>query len=317
MFYYDQIAFCVALAILLTMFYQSGYKNFKKLTSTKPHVSIKEIMSGVNNLTPDEVKKQQKRNELLDSIKFCIGVYANYHSVFIFVGLTVETYLYGAKMYTNIFALMIAYIVVGIIIQPFLYDLDKTIKTPYEYFERRYNCKYVRVIVASVGCLFSISFYSLFLASVGFNLATLFSNIIDTRLSIIIFGIFSIIGSCLGGFIQSTRLMVIQFILCFFGISVALMVTFYGSKRFTNEQLWDIASKYNRKNVFDTNLDLITRYTILSQCISLPIPWLFIFDTSFFVYNSNKNNTNISSIHMYLYFKVYNALTIAEHVSKV
>lgn len=77
----------------------------------------------------------------------------------------------------------------------------------------------------------------------------------------------------MGGYTQSVKMVLFQFILFFVGTATAVLVTFAGNKHKTASELWDIADQYGRRNFIDTSTDFVTRYTILSQVFSLPIPW--------------------------------------------
>ena len=77
----------------------------------------------------------------------------------------------------------------------------------------------------------------------------------------------------MGGYTQSLKMDLFQFVLFFVGTATAVVVTFAGNKEKTASELWDIADQYGRRRFFDTSTDLVTRYTVLSQVFSLPIPW--------------------------------------------
>ena len=297
-FLYDQILFCIFTTLFFAFSYEKALVNFRELFRKKEHhhhpkpkdetiqieepkssstdivdeseVNVEETdfsestVSTVSSETARRDKKKKKRADILEAIKFGIHFYGSYNSTLVFIGLTTETYLFGAKMYCNLFAMLIAYCVVGFILQPFFYDLDKSIKTPYEYLEKRYNnSKFIRILAASIGILFYLSFYSLFLCSVGITISTLFPNLNQEWLPNVIFGLFSIFGTFLGGLTQSVKLVIVQFVLFFVGIVCGFVITFHSNQNHTSQELWDIAYKYGRRDLFDTTVDLKTRYTLI------------------------------------------------------
>ena len=195
--FFDQIFFVMFISAFFAITFFKTYKNFIKPFSKKP-TNLELKPKPAEALTPEEVVKladEKARQKLMDFVKIAVSVYTSLNSLMVFVGLISETFLYGAKMYSNFFAVTIAYIFVAIFIQPFMYDLDKSIKTPYQYLERRYQCKYVRVVVAVIGAFFYISFMSLFICAGGCILATLFSEYLPIWQAEIILGLFSLIGN--------------------------------------------------------------------------------------------------------------------------
>lgn len=152
--------------------------------------------------------------------------------------------------------------------------LEDDIKTPYQYFERRYgNRKYVRTITATFGIFFYFSFLSLFLWCCANLLTTLIPQC-PLWVSCICIGLYSIIGSTIGGFTQSTKINVFQFIILITGLVISISFTF---KKFSTSmtilELFEFDKINNRTEFFNLNVDLTTRYTILNQLLSLSLPW--------------------------------------------
>lgn len=194
--FFDQIFFVLFISVFFAITFFKTYKSFIKPFVAKP-TNLELKPKSAELMTPEELAKLEKekaRKKLMDFCKIAVSVYTSFNSLMVFIGLISETFLYGAKMYSNFFAVTIAYVFVAITIQPFMYDLDKSITTPYMYLERRYQCKYVRVAVALIGAFFYISFMSLFICAGGCILSTLFSDYLPIWQAEIILGVFSLLG---------------------------------------------------------------------------------------------------------------------------
>jgi Na+/proline symporter len=182
-----------------------------------------------------------------------------------------ESYMYGVRMVINIVSVTLGYLYAFFIVQPFMYSLDEDIKTPYQYFEKRYNSKLIRSVSSFFGMLFYFSFLTLYLWGCTILLSTLIPQIPFWLASLII-GIYSLIGSTIGGFTQTTITNVVQFIILIVGLLAAIVLTIQTSKHRLSE-LWEFASKNNRTRFIETDTDFRTRYTVVNQLVSLPIPW--------------------------------------------
>ena len=196
-----------------------------------------------------------------------------FNSSFLIVGSLSEANLYGVRMVGNIMSVTLGYIYSAILVQPFMYNLDESIRTPYQYFGKRYrNSKYVRAITASAGLFFFLSYITLFLWCCAILLITIIPEIPLWMASVIV-GLFSLSGSVFGGFTQSTLVGVIQFLILLSGLSCAILATIFKNERFTPSEIWKLAVQNERTNFFDTHVDTHTRYTILNQLTSLSMPW--------------------------------------------
>ena len=152
--------------------------------------------------------------------------------------------------------------------------LEDDIKTPYQYFERRYgNRKYVRAITATFGMVFYFSFLTLYLWGCANLLTTLIPQC-PLWVSSLILGIYSIVGSTIGGFTQSTKTNLFQFVVVVTGLVSAIVFTinkYSDSMNLSDIYYFELLNK--RTEFFNLNVDLTTRYTILNQVISLSQPW--------------------------------------------
>ncbi|CAF0789441.1 unnamed protein product [Brachionus calyciflorus] len=217
---------------------------------------------------------QQKVEPLIPKYKKLIINYnASYNSAFIVAGCLAESYLYGVRIVGNILSVILGFIYAYLFVQPFMYSLDEDIKTPFQYFERRYrNKKYVRAITAAAGMLFYFLFLTLYLWGCAVLLTTLIPEI-PLWISVVAIGVYSIIGSTIGGFTQTTKTNIFQFLILIIGLILLLVLTVRKHKYFKPEEIWSVAVENKRTNFIETSADFTTRYTILNQCLSLSIPW--------------------------------------------
>ena len=264
--YWEQMGFCILTASFSTL---SAVKTFEK---------YKNVVNDINKVKPKEVQdeecKQPKQEEKYNKkklIKAIINYCVTFNSSFLIVGSLSESYLYGVRMMINIVSVTLGYLYAFFIVQPFMYSLDEDIKTPYQYFEKRYNSKLIRSVSSFFGMLFYFSFLTLYLWGCTILLSTLIPQIPFWLASLII-GIYSLIGSTIGGFTQTTITNIAQFLILIGGLLAAIVLTIQTSKNSLSE-LWEFASKNNRTDFFDLSTDITVRYKMLNQIISLPIPW--------------------------------------------
>lgn len=241
--------------------------------------------------TDHKYAKTKQKKMLMKSI---INYSISFNSSFLIVGALSESYLYGVRMVGNILAVLLGHIYSLVIIHPFMYNLDQEISTPYEYLEKRYNNKkYIRSLSSAVGMLFYFLFLSLYLWGCTAMLNTLIPEI-SLPLANALFGAYSLIGVCIGGFTQSTKTNVFQFVIFLFSLITAIKLTLVKSKHASLKQLWHLAEINHRTNFFDKSVDTSTRYTILNQLLSLPMPWcskLGLFISNFMRYRSLESET--------------------------
>ena len=201
-----------------------------------------------------------------------VNSYISFNLVFKLVGMITETYLYGGRVLINLVSISIGYVISFFILNPFFYDLDKDIKSPYQYLEKRYNHKIIRIISAFAGFLFHLLFLSLNLWGCTIILATIYPQL-QLWVAILIIGLSCMIASLSGGFKQSLKIGILQFILMIFGILSALIISFSYNGIKTSAELWEIAHEYNRRNFIYVDMDIRTRHTIINQIFSFSIPW--------------------------------------------
>jgi hypothetical protein len=258
-------------------------------TEHTEHTEQEEVEHQQENL---EEKNKTKQNLLYKSvINYCV----KFNSTILIVGGLAESYLYGVRMFGNLISVLLGYIYAVVLIQPMMFRVSDKINTPFEYFEKRYKNKtYVRIIV----CLVSMFYYICFLTLYLWGCSVLFTTLMPTIpfwTSSIMIGLYSLSGTFIGGFSQSTKLNLFQFLIVIFGIIVAVLLTI---KEINNENLkkiWNLGRENDRITFFSTSLDLTTRYTILNQVVSLPMPWaakMGLFLPNFKRYKSIHNKVN-------------------------
>jgi hypothetical protein len=219
----------------------------------------------------------QQSVEKVDIIKSIANAFLTCNYSVLFVGIISETYLFGSKLIINFGAVCIGYLLVFLFFLPFVYNLDKSITSPYLYLQKRYNENiFIRITSAFVGFFFYFSYITLMLWGIMIVLSTILFDL-SILASGLVAGILSLIGCFIGGLEQSIKSSAIQFILLFLSIIAALIGTIKANKYGKNlSQLWSMARKYERLNIIDTNIDLRIRYTIWNQLFSLPFPWIIV-----------------------------------------
>lgn len=204
-------------------------------------------------------------------IKKILNYSVAFNSSFLIVGSMSEAYYYSITMMGNIFSVTLGFLYAFFIVHPFMHSLPSDIKTPYQYFEKRYRCTFVRSMSALMAMFFYFSFLTLFLWGCTILLCTLIPEI-PFWLSSLIIGIYSIVGSSIGGFQQATSINVTQFLTVVAGLITAIILTVTKSKNSFSE-LWTFANSQDRTNFFEMRTNIKIRYTLLNQLVSLPMPW--------------------------------------------
>ena len=221
----------------------------------------------LNDLDNEIEKETKPKNENLETFKFILNSYLSFNSVVIGIGFITETYLYGGRLLLNLLSVSIGYLVAFLILHPVIYNLDKKIKSPYEYLQYRYgNRTSIRYTSALVGIFFYLLFMSLHLWGCSVILSQILPQIPNLFISSIVIGIFGTLGSLFEGYVQSLKMNLIQFILLLTGLIAALVISFTSNKdNKSASELWQIIELCGRDNFINSNGDLITRYTIWNQ----------------------------------------------------
>lgn len=132
--------------------------------------------------------------------------------------------MYGLKMLPNICAVMLGYVYSMLIVYPFMYSLD--IKSPYDYLKKRYGDRdCVKIACLCLAMFYYFSFGSLFLWGCTAIVNLVMREFLNLRLANVILGLFSVTGSFLGGYVQSTRTNVAQFSAVLIGLFLAMYLT--------------------------------------------------------------------------------------------
>ena len=164
-------------------------------------------------------------------------------------------------MASNIIAVVLGHLYSLAIIFPFMYSLDEKCHTPYDYLKLRYNNReFPKLACLLVAMFYYFSFCSLYLWGCAAIINVLIPEL-NLQMTNAMLGVYSMSGTILGGYIQSTKTNVIQFLIAFFGILFAMKLTLTKEKGLeTFEKVWDLAKANNRTTFFDTNVDFTTRY---------------------------------------------------------
>ncbi|RNA35226.1 Sodium-coupled monocarboxylate transporter 1 [Brachionus plicatilis] len=291
--YWEQISFCVCVIGFIML---SSVKTIDKhRLNLKRKKIIKNLLNSslskeglINQIAASGIviKNEDNSEEKIEPydgkahfskyLKVVINYCMTFNSAILVVGSLAESYFLGVRIMGNIIGISIGYIYAALVVHPLMYSLDSDIKTPYQYFERRYNNKkYVRAITALAAMLFYFFFLTLYLWGCAVLLSTLIPQV-PLWVSAVLIGAYSIIGSTIGGFTQSTKTNVVQFLVLITGLIATLVLTITRHDIFDQSEIWPLASSNNRTVFFDTSVDFTTRYTILNQSVSIPLPWAYI-----------------------------------------
>jgi SSS family solute:Na+ symporter len=269
--YWEQIAFCFFAGGFLMMSIIKTFYRHKKNTISERKLDQKFGDEAIKIRNFICFKCEDYKVKIF---KMILNYNASFNNSIIIVGSLSESYFFGVRLIGNALAVAIGYIIAFYFVIPFLINLEEDIKSPYQYFERRYgNKKYVRAITAIVGIVFYFSFLTLYLYGCS-NLLSQIIPEIPLYVSSILIGIYSIIGSTIGGFTQTTKTNVFQFLIVISGLISASFITINKlTKSMSLKDVYYFAYTSKRTQFFNTNIDLTTRYTILNQLISVIIPW--------------------------------------------
>ena len=211
----------------------------------------------------NQTTTKKKKFELKPYIKKIINYSVAFNSSFLIVGSMSESYFYSITIVGNIISVLLGFMYAFLIVHPFMYSLDKEIKTPYQYYEKRYRNKLIRSISAVMDMFFYFSFLTLYLWGSTILLCTLLPETPLWTASLII-GAYSILGSWMGGFQQTTIINALQFITVLVGLITAMALTVTKSKN-SLDQLWHFAYLNGRANFFELRTDIKIRYTLLNH----------------------------------------------------
>ncbi len=237
---------------------------------------FKKVIKKHSKTENKDCTKQSKQNLCDDSSSFLVQIlksWSSFNSSMVFLGLSCETYLFGAKLAGNIIAVILGYLIALVFIQPFIYELEEKINTPYKYLEKRYiNRKLTRAVVSFAGNAFNFTLMALHSYSAALLLNLLF-NKVPIWGFVIIFNFISIFGSIFDGYKQYLWIELVQLFSVFIIILIAILLTFYGNETFTTKELWNIAEIGGRTRFIDLRADLKIKYSLWNQIFSLPLPW--------------------------------------------
>ena len=200
-------------------------------------------------------------------INYCVA----YNSSILIVGSLSESYYSSLTMMGNILAISMGYVYALVLVHPFTYSLDKEIKTPFQYFEKRYRSQRVRALCALMAMFYHFSFITLFLWGCTIILCTLLPAM-PFWLSILLMGLYSLVGSAYGGYAQTTLTNLVQFVIVIGGVVVAFAFTMAKSQNSLAE-LWEFAKIHERTKFVELRTNMKIRFTLLNQLVSLPLSW--------------------------------------------
>lgn len=253
---WDQLTFLVLLVFYLGI----------NLTSLRKEQTAAKQPTG-DNVKPPAIPKT------VPLYKHILRSMLSFKSSILVIGLMTETYLYGGRLMGVLVSKSFGYILAVLFMRSFLFKLDKkSIKTPYEYFEKRYNHSvWCRRLIATCAFMFHILYASLFLWSATTILCTMIMPSLHLFwVSNLVLGFYAFLGHWYlqNGYRQRLRISYLQFGLFITGLVSSVIITYL-----QHPDAWEIASKYGRLSFIYTDPKLTVRYTVWNQIFSSPIPW--------------------------------------------
>ena len=271
----DQLSFCVLVSIFSTISFLKTFHSFIKSSDLRTKSKVNDMNTNNALFVPSDQDTLGRVTKVFLFAKSLLNPYLSFNSVLIFIGMISEAYLYGSILFGNLVGIAISYIYSTLLLRFFFYDLDKSIKSPYEYLQKRFRDSVViRATCAFAAIFFHYSFITLQLLCCAVVFKTVYPELVHLWQSVLILGIYSMFGAYLHGFRQTFKQNFIQFFLYISGVICAIFITFFAhTKNRSPSELWDIAYQFNRLNFFQIDKDLRTKHAILNQTLSLPLPW--------------------------------------------
>ena len=257
--FWDQILFCVFATVFLMVNIINIREKTRKVATDSPPKS-------------EEVKRERK---YWKHIKVLLSFYAMFLSPILFLGFATETYLVGSQLLINLVSVTIGYIIAFVFLLPIIFGLDKSIKTPYEYFEKRFDGhRPPRILSALSASFFYFALGSLFLFGAALILTSFLP--LPIWLAALLIGLYStsavIAKQICFKFAFWTSLG--QFGLFLIGVIIAIVITICFTPGRSTAQLMQIAADNNRwQMIINSDSSMTVRYTVWNQVFSLPIPW--------------------------------------------
>jgi Na+/proline symporter len=267
--FWDQFLFCIVTTVFLVI----NFFNIRNNNNSNNKISAEQETGNSTTKKPQFVFKL-KPNPLLKAI---LNFYTIFLSPILFIGFASESYLVGSQLFGNLFSVSIGYFIAFFLVIPIIYNLDKSIKTPYEYFEKRFNSKVPRIISALSASCFYFSLSTLFLFGASIVLSTLMPQI-PIWASGLIVGIYSMLAvlSKENAFKYTFLTSLIQLSVFLVSVATAIVITLFFNEQKSVTDLLEFAWANNRFRFINTDLALTTRYTLWNQLFSLPIPWVVV-----------------------------------------
>lgn len=258
--FWDQILFCVAATVFLVL-------NVLNLRA----VSRKVADNKETSKTSDQAKQERK---YWKHLKVLLSFYALFLSPILFIGFATETYLVGSQLLINLASVTIGYIIAFVFLLPIIFGLDKSIKTPYEYFQKRFDgSSWPRVISALSASFFYFALGSLFLYGATIILTTFLP--MPIWLASLLIGLYSATAAIgkQNCFKFTFWTSLAQFAVFLAGVVAAILITWLYHPTYTPGQLAEIMTASNRWKIIIDSGSPTVRYTVWNQLFSLPIPW--------------------------------------------
>lgn len=268
--FWDQILFCIAATVFLVLnVINLRGKSSRKVNDKQEPLSTAAAV-GVAKMEP----QQQKERKYWKHLKVLLSFYALFLSPILFIGFTTETYLIGSQLLVNLASVTIGYLIAFSFVLPIIFGLDKSIKTPYEYFQKRFNgSRLPRILSALSASMFYFALGSLFLYGAIIILTSFLPMPIWTASLLI--GLYSTTAaiSKQNCFKFTFWTSLAQFAVFMAGVIAAILITWLYHPNYSASELKKIADDSNRWNIVISDGSPTVRYTVWNQLFALPIPW--------------------------------------------
>lgn len=273
--FWDQILFCILATIFLVLnVINLRHVSSRKVTDKDKQPQPQQQQQQQQQLQETAKTEQQKERKYWKRLKVLLSFYALFLSPILFIGFSTETYLVGSQLLVNLASVTIGYVIAFLFLLPIIFGLDKSIKTPYEYFEKRFNnSRWPRILSALSASCFYFTLGSLFLYGATIILTTFMP--MPVWLASLLIGLYSmsavVAKQICFKFTFWTSLA--QFALFLAGVVCAILITWFMHPSYSPAEITQLLDINHRWRIIIDSGNPTVRYTVWNQLFSLPIPW--------------------------------------------
>ncbi|XP_060595853.1 sodium-dependent multivitamin transporter-like [Ruditapes philippinarum] len=190
-----------------------------------------------------------------------LSMMVTFESSILMIGTPAEVYVYGIQIIIETFGWFISYVLTLGMVVALIHPLKLT--SAYEYLERRFKSKYVRILGTLIGILYYVAYLGIVLFGPAIALEAVSG--VPLWLSIIEVAGTAVVYTTIGGFKAVVWADVFQTLIMFIGVAAVLIK---GTMRIGGiGKSWSIAQNKHRLNFFDFRSDPTLRHTF--WCLSI------------------------------------------------